>query len=42
MKTANETNKAIMAKKKEALDDMADNEHWPAGKLPSEKESEPR
>ena len=37
MKSANKTDKAVMAKKKKALDDMADNEDWLDGKPKAKK-----
>ena len=42
MKHANKTDRAVMAKKKKALDDMADNEDWLDGKSPTKQKTEPR
>jgi len=37
MKTANRTDRAVMAKKKKALEDMAANEDWLDGKPKTQK-----
>jgi hypothetical protein len=37
MKSAGKTNRAVLAKKKKALDDMADNEDWLDGKPKAKK-----
>ena len=37
MKAANRTDRAVMARKKKALEDMADNEDWLDGKPKTQK-----